>query len=168
MSRRLTLLVLVALAALVLAGDAYACTCLRGSIDERLDTADAAVVGRIVAQEDRMLRGARQRLLTFEVDQRVKGDVEKTIVVRSPAACAPPVDPDRFTGLLLQRAPDGGWLASLCSRVTPGELVAAGGEPRGTVIKVTIGLVILALVLGWAFRRRARGTRPQLPGAPES
>jgi hypothetical protein len=165
-SRRLTSFILVALAALVLAGDGYACTCMRGSIDERLDAADAAVVGRLVSQETRMLRGARQQLLTFEVDQRVKGDVEKTIVVRSPAACAPPVDPDRVTGMLLQRAPDGGWLGSLCSRVTPAELVAAGGEPRGTVIKVAIGLVILALVLWWAFRRRARGTRPRLPGAP--
>jgi MYXO-CTERM domain-containing protein len=167
-SRRLTSFVLVAAASLALAGEAYACTCLIGSIDERLDDADAAVVGRFVAEETRMLRGARQALLTFEVDQRVKGDVEKTIVVRSVPGCAPSVDPDRAVGMLLQRAPDGGWLGSLCSQVAPGELVAAGGEPRGTVIKVAIGLVILGLVLAWAFRRRARGTRPNLPGAPSS
>jgi MYXO-CTERM domain-containing protein len=170
-SRRLTS-VLVAVAAaftlLALAGEAYACTCIRGSIDERLDDADAAAIGRFVSQETRMLRGARQALLTFEVDQRVKGDVAKTIVVRSVPGCAPEVEPDRAVGMLLQRAPDGGWLGSLCSRVTPGELVAAGGEPRGTVIKVAIGLVILGLVLAWAFRRRARGARPNLPGAPSS
>jgi hypothetical protein len=51
--------------------------------------------------------------------------------------------------------------------VTPGELVAAGGEPRGGVIKVVFGVRIHARVLSWALRRKARGTRPSLPGAPE-
>jgi hypothetical protein len=45
--------------------------------------------------------------------------------------------------------------------------VAAGGEPRGGVIKVVIGILILALVLSWALRRKARGTRPDLPGSPQ-
>ena len=56
------------------------------------------------------------------------------------------------------------WFASQCSVVTPGELVAAGGEPRGGVIKVVLGVLILGLVLSWALRRKARGTRPSLPG----
>jgi hypothetical protein len=168
MSRRLTSAALVAVAALALAGEAYACTCIRGPIDERLDDADAAVVGRFVAQRTEVVQGVRQVLLTLEVDQRVKGDVEKTIVVRSPVTCAPDYQRDRFVGLLLTRARDGGWLGPACSVVVPGELVAAGGEPRGTYIKVAIGLVIVALVLAWALRRRARGTRPNLPGAPSS
>jgi MYXO-CTERM domain-containing protein len=46
--------------------------------------------------------------------------------------------------------------------------VAVGGEPRGGVIKVAIGLVILAFVLAWALRRRARGAKPSLPGAPRT
>jgi MYXO-CTERM domain-containing protein len=45
--------------------------------------------------------------------------------------------------------------------------VTVGGEPRGGVIKVVLGIAILALVLSWALRRKARGTRPRLPGAPE-
>ena len=58
------------------------------------------------------------------------------------------------------------WFASACSLVTPGELVAAGGEPRGGAIKVVIGILILGLVVSWALRRRARGARPSLPGPP--
>ncbi len=55
---------------------------------------------------------------------------------------------------------------SLCSIANPGELVVTGGEPRGGVIKVLIGFVILALVLLWSVRRLRRGARPDLPGAP--
>ncbi len=115
-------------------------------------------------------RGAPQRLLTVEVEQRVKGDVENTLVVRSPSGtdCDIEVQRGRSTGLLLARAPDGTWLASACSVVEPGALVAAGGEPRGGPIKVAIGLVIAALVLLWAFSRRRRGARPELPGAPRA
>jgi hypothetical protein len=51
--------------------------------------------------------------------------------------------------------------------VDPGQLVAEGGEPRGGPIKVVVGVAILAVVLLWAFRRLRRGSRPDLPGAPE-
>jgi len=37
---------------------------------------------------------------------------------------------------------------------------------RRTIVKVAVGLVILALVLLWALRRRRKGVRPDLPGAP--
>jgi hypothetical protein len=112
--------------------------------------------------------GAPSRRLTIAVEQRVKGDVGDTVIVRSPNGtdCDVEVALDTTTGLLLTRVPDG-WFASLCSIVTPGELVAAGGEPRGGAIKVVIGVVILGLVLTWALRRKARGARPSLPGAPE-
>jgi hypothetical protein len=126
-------------------------------------------VGRVVDEETRELRGARQLLLTFEVDQRVKGDVEETLVVRSPSGsdCDLVAPMDTAIGLLLTRAPDGGWLGTTCSVVGAGELVAAGGEPRGGAIKVVLGVLILLIVLSWALRRRARGVRPKLPGAPE-
>jgi len=157
-----------ALVALVFAGDAYACVCLEATVEERLDEADAAVIGRIVSAEVEEVGGAPARRLTIAVEQRVKGDVDDTLVVRTPSGtdCDVDVALDTTTGLLLTRVPDG-WFASLCSIVTPGELVAAGGEPRGGVIKVVIGILILGLVLSWALRRRARGARPSLPGAPE-
>ena len=107
-------------------------------------------------------------LLTVEVDQRVKGKVENTIQVRSPrhSDCDVEAPMNQTIGLLLTRAPDGAWLASACSVTKPGPLVAAGGETRGGVIKVGIGILILILVLTWAMRRRRKGTRPDLPGAP--
>jgi hypothetical protein len=162
---------LVAAAAVVLAlagsSAALACVCAALPLDERLDDADAAVVGRIVAERAGEVRGAPQRLLTVEVDQRVKGDVERMLVVRSPSGtdCDITVPRNRQTGFLLTKAPDGDWVGTTCSLVGAGELVAAGGEPRGGAIKVAVGLVILALVLLWSFARLRRGTRPQLPGA---
>jgi hypothetical protein len=160
--------VVVVLGALVAAPLAAACVCVEATIDERLDDADAAVVGRIVNVERGEVAGAAERLLTIEVDQRVKGDVERTFVARSPSGtdCDVTVPEDRATGLLLTRAPDDAWLANACGVVEPGALVVAGGEPRGGTIKVGIGLVILALVLLWAFVRLRRGTRPELPGPP--
>ena len=117
-----------------------------------------------------------RRVLTFDVDTRVKGDVKgevqragtRRIVVQVPlnTDCDVTVEPGTTTGLLLTRLPGGGWYATACSLVGAGELVAVGGEPRGGTIKVVIGLGILALVLLWAFRRLRKGSRPDLPGAP--
>jgi MYXO-CTERM domain-containing protein len=156
-------------AAFAVASQAQACVCADAPLSERLDAADAAVVGRVVAEEMSERNGAPQLLLTLEVDQRVKGDVERTLVVRSPSGsdCDLRVPRDEAVGLLLTRGPDGAWLGSACSFVAPGPLVAEGGEPRGGAIKVVIGLGILGLVLLWALRRSRRGTRPDLPGAPE-
>lgn len=147
-------------------GEAAACVCVDDPLEERFDDADAAVVGRVVAEDSGEVNGAPQRLLTFEVDQRVKGEVEKTIVVRSPFGtdCDLVVRHDEAIGLLLTASPEGAWLATTCSFVDPGELVAVGGEPRGGAIKVVIGLVILGLVLLLAFVRLKRGSRPHLPG----
>lgn len=163
---------LVATAAIVLAlatsSAASACVCAALPLDERLDESDAAVVGRVVAERTGDVRGAPQRLLTVEVDQRVKGDVERTLVVRSPSGtdCDIALPRNRQTGFLLTKAPDGAWVGTTCSLVEAGELVAAGGEPRGGPIKVAVGLVILALVLVWSFARLRRGARPRLPGPP--
>ena len=137
-------------------------------MSQRLDESDAAVVGRIVAERPGEVKGAPVTLLTVEVDQRVKGKVENTIQVRSPrhSDCDVEAPMNQTIGLLLTRAPDDAWLASACSVTRPGPLVAAGGETRGGVIKVGIGILILILVLLWAMRRLRKGVRPDLPGAP--
>ena len=160
----------VALAALVAVGNAGACVCADVPLSKRLDDAGAAIVGRVVAERSGQTKGEPQRLLTVEVDQRVKGDADGTIVVRSPSGsdCDLLVPRNEQVGLLLTRAPDGGWLGTSCSVAAPGRLVAEGGEPRGGVIKVGIGIVILGLVILWALRRLKRGARPDLPGAPGS
>jgi MYXO-CTERM domain-containing protein len=154
--------------ALVPAGGAAACVCDNAPLRERLDAADAAVAGRVVAERDGEVNGAAVLLLTFEVEQRVKGGVDGTIVVRTPSGtdCDVEVPRDEPIGLLLTEAPDGAWLATACSVVSAAALVVEGGEPRGGTIKVVVGLVILGLVLLWAVRRRRKGARPDLPGAP--
>jgi len=151
-----------------LAGDAQACVCVDAPVEELMDDADVAVVGRIVDERETRVRGLVQRLLTVDVEQRVKGDVPSPLVVRSPSGtdCDLQVASSKSVGLLLTRAPGGALLGTACSTVNPGELVVAGGAPRGGSIKVLIGLAILALVLLWSFRRLNRGSRPDLPGAP--
>ena len=139
-------------------------------VSERFDDADGAVVGRVVDERIRQFNGVPLVYRTIEVEQRVKGvDVSRTVVVRSPSGtdCDLDIPRDESIGLLLTRASDGSWLANACSVVIPGQLVAEGGEPRGGPIKVVVGMVILGLVLLWALRRLRKGTRPNLPGAPQ-
>ena len=155
--------------ALVGAGAGQACVCAEQPLDHRLDDADAAVVARLVGVRESQTFPP-QRALTFEVDQRVKGEIDDTFDIRSSGTSCdlePDVEEGVPVGLLLTRAPNGEWQGSTCGLVSAGELVAEGGETRGGAIKIVIGLLILGLVLSWALRRRARGTRPQLPGAPE-
>jgi hypothetical protein len=165
--------------ALALSADARACVCADAPMGERLDRADAAVVGTVRTITDPDWDVPTQaRLMLFQVDQRVKGDVrgetvgqaERIIFVQTPLGTdcdVPTASGGRTTGLLLTKTDEGRWYATACSLVDPGQLVAAGGEPRGGVIKVAIGLVILGLVLAWSLRRLRRGARPDLPGAPE-
>lgn len=165
---RLAVLAVVVLLALGAAGAAAACACISAPLRERLDSADAAVAGRVVAERDATVNGDPVKLLTFEVEQRVKGGVGGTVEIRTPSGtdCDVDIPRDEPIGLLLTEAPDGAWLATQCSVVSAAALVVEGGEPRGTLIKVFVGLVVLALVLLWAFRRRRKGVRPDLPGAP--
>jgi hypothetical protein len=141
--------------------------CATQPIEERLDQADAAVVGRIVGPVDPDAPPAERRL-KFDVEQRVKGDLPRQLEILAPAGtdCDLPQRTNRSIGLLLSREPDGTLVGNLCSIANPGRLVVAGGEPRGGVIKVFIGFAVLGIVLLWAFRRLKRGARPDLPGAP--
>jgi hypothetical protein len=165
---RLRVVTAVALAGLVLADAALACVCAQMPMSDRLDDSDVAFVGRVESEREGSVRGEPVRLLTVAVEQRVKGDVDGVLVVRSPARsdCDLVIPENRSVGLLLTRAPGGAWLGSACSVADPGELVAAGGEPRGGGIKVVVGVVVLGLVLLLAYARLRRGSRPSLPGPP--
>jgi hypothetical protein len=138
------------------------------TLPQRLADADAAVVGRVVAVRQRELEGLPQRVLTIDVDQNVKGGPPKTIAVWTPwgTDCDLTVTPHEDIGLFLTRAPDGRWVATGASLANPGRLVVIAGEPKGSGIKVVVGLVFLGIVLVWALSRRRRGVRPELPGAP--
>jgi hypothetical protein len=163
------------LLALALAGPAAACVCADAPVEERLEGADAAVVGtvRSFAEPD---SDVPMRVMSLDVETRVKGDVpveeidgRRVIFVRVPldTDCDVTVEPDSTIGLLLTKQPSGSWYATACSIVPAGQLVTEGGEPRGEMIKVAIGVLILGLVLLWALWRLRRGSRPDLPGAPE-
>ena len=157
----------VAALALAVVGEAHACVCANEPIEDRLARADAAVVGRIVGPAEGSA-GAGKRLLRVDVEQRVKGDVARDLVISTPFGtdCDLPARTNASIGLLLTEEPDGTLLGTLCSIASPGPLVVAGGEPRGGTLKVLVGFVLLALVLLWSFRRLRRGARPDLPGAP--
>ena len=161
-------LVLLGALALVGAGGAQACVCARQPLEERLDDADAAVVARLVGVRETQ-SSPPQRTLSFEVDQRVKGDIERSFDLETSAQtdCDLDLEENVPVGLLLTRGSGGEWQGTACSLVGAGELVVEGGEVRGGGIKILIGVLILALVLTWALRRKFRGTRPRLPGAPE-
>jgi hypothetical protein len=143
--------------ALAFAGDALACTCPGGlSVEERLASADAAFVGRLVA-----VRGTSYE---FEVDQRVKGDLGERVAVRSgrdTAQCGlRRTAADEAVGVLLTRA-SGGWASSLCAQTTPGELLGSETPERGQWPRLLVGVGILALVLAYSVRRlRRRGREP--------
>lgn len=153
--------------------------CAKEPVSDRLDHADAAVVGEVRSLTDPAWATRLQmRVMVFQITQRVKGDVhgeqigsaDRAILVRVPKGTdcdLPERIVGRTTGLLLTRLPAGPWYATACSLVAPGPLVVAGGEPRGGPIKVAIGFVILAIVLLWAFWRLRKGKRPDLPGAPQ-
>ena len=95
-------------------------------------------MGRVVDERSGEVQGAPVKILTVDVDQHIKGDVGRSLEVRTPSAtdCDVEVPMNKAIGLLLTRSPEGVWLASACSVVEPGPLVAAGGEPRGGPIKV--------------------------------
>jgi hypothetical protein len=159
----------VSLATLAFAGVARgACAPPDQPLGERFDAADAAAVGRVVSVRAGELHGQPERVLTLAVHQHVKGDLPDEVEVWTPRGTECGLDAVRgeTVGLLLTRSPEGRWVATGASVVDPGLLVAEGGKPRGGVIKVAIGLVILALVLLWAMARLRKGKRPDLPGAP--
>jgi len=160
---------LVAAAALALAGGAQAaCPRSDAPLVERFDAADAAVVGRVIGVRVAALNGQPERVLTIEVDQHVKGNLPGRIDVWTPRGTECGLDPPRneAIGLLLTSGEGGRLIASGSSVVAPGPLVAEGGKPKGGVIKVAIGFVILGIVLAWAMWRLKKGKRPDLPGAP--
>ena len=146
-----------AAAAVSLAGDAFACSCPAGvPVEERLASADAAFVGRLVA-----VRGTQYE---FEVDQQVKGDVGSRVVVRSgrnEAQCGLRRSPaDEAVGVLLTRA-GSGWSSSLCAQTTSGELLSAESPEHGQWQKLLVGVGILGLVLAYSLRRLRRRRREE-------
>lgn len=150
---RLLPVVALVLAAFALAPTALALDCPNVPLDERLDDADVAFVGRVTAERAAANGGYVYR---FVVDQNVKGPIGKEVDIRSAVrlvdATDKPIVHDEALGVLATLA--GAELTTEpCSLTDPGTLLATSDEPRGNAIKVVIGLLILALVLAYSIRR---------------
>ena len=139
-------------------------------VREAIARSDGAFVGRWV---DRAETGDGFAAVTFEVERVVKGSFGPKAIVRTNAqasACGLELLGAARTGLLLNRAAGGVWESSLCSMVTPSQLLAVGGDrpPDPAIAPVSAGwepvsvlaIVVSAIVLAivgvlWLRRRRA-------------
>jgi hypothetical protein len=158
---------------LVVGSPAHACSCVPTDLESWLPEADGAFVGRWV---DRAVVGNGFAAVTFEVERVVKGSFGPKAIVRTNeqgSACGLELLGAARMGLLLRKAADGVWESDLCSKVTPSELLAVGGDrpPDPGIAPVSagwepvsilaiVGLAIFVATVGllWLTQRRARST----------
>ena len=149
---------LSAVAVLAFAGEAVAATCAPAPPRVKLDAADAAFVGRLYGTELVAGRPGQVDYL-FVVDQVVKGELPRQLVVRSGVgreALGFALERDVASGILLNRE-DGLWLGGLCGQLSSSELVEA---TRGEGQAVNWGgIVVGVLVLGLGLLLLVRRTR---------
>lgn len=144
--------------ALVTGGEAAAYTCPQTPLKERIDQAQAVFVGRATASRPVPGAGIPQRIVTFRVDQEVKGDVGATVDVRIPVRPengGQRIPLDVAAGILASPV-DGTLFTTRCGVTDPGAVLATVDEPRGNAIKLLVGILILAAVLGYSVRRVRR------------
>ncbi len=155
------LLLLAAPTALLLVPVARGESCLTVSVKDKLDNAPVAFVGKVVAVKPAAHGGGIQLYdYRFDVERPVKGQLGKVATVR--AARLVDIDSEVVTagsnvsiGVLASRA-DGRLVTSSCGLVDPGSLLGAADEPKGSLIKVGIGFVLLAIVVAYSVRRLRR------------
>ena len=131
---------------LVLATDAFACSCLRVDLVRDLPRADGAFVGTVLERRDEK----QSAIYLFRVEQVYKGDIENRIEVASAAngaACGLELQVDQRIGLLLTRE-GGKWRSSLCSQVDPSAFLALANVDDSTPPINWGGIVVGLLVLG--------------------
>jgi hypothetical protein len=145
---------------LAAASDAVACTCAAAPARVRLDSADAAFVGRLVASRSAAEGELRH---SFVVDGVIKGDLPRRIEVLSPAggaACGFELERDVATGILLRRR-GAEWTGGLCGQIAVGELLEASEETDERLVNwggFVVGSLVVALG-AWLVWRRLRNQR---------
>jgi hypothetical protein len=132
---------------------------------QRLDSADAAFIGRVVETRAAPAReGVRELVYVFSVDSVVKGELGERVEVVSPlggAACGFELRRDEASGILLRRDTIRElWIGGLCGQIAVGELIAAAEETEEAIVNwggIVVGTAILALGALLLVRRlRAR------------
>ena len=146
---------LVCVAALVLAPAAFALDCPNVPLDERLDAADAAFVGRVTAERAGASGGYVYR---FVVDQNVKGPVGKEVDVHSAVrlvdATDKPIVHDEALGVLA-RLSGAELTTEPCSLSDPGTLRPLEADmcyARDEKIKGRNCRVLLTTAVAWLDR----------------
>jgi hypothetical protein len=156
--RKLAALILLSL---VLAAEAYACSCRPVDLKRDLPTADGAIIGTVL---DRRTTEASV-LLLFRVEQTYKGDIDNRVEVETPrdgASCGLELPVGERVGLLLDR--DGKlWRTNLCSQVDPAEFLALANVEDNSLPPFNWGGIVvgvLVLAAGSFFLvRKARSYR---------
>jgi hypothetical protein len=132
---------------------------------QRLDSADAAFIGRVVETRAAPAReGVRELVYVFSVDSVVKGELGARVEVVSPlggAACGFELRRDEASGILLRRDTIRElWIGGLCGQIAVGELIAAAEETDEAIVNwggIVVGTAILAVGALLLVRRvRAR------------
>jgi hypothetical protein len=157
MTRLLTTIVAVTL---VLAGEAAAFNCPNTPVDERLEAADVAFVGRLVSE--RPATRAGQRLYRFRVEKPVKGPLGAEVEVRSTRLVDvedTPVPVGSDVGVLASTE-RGALVTSSCGLSDPAALLAGADEPRGEWIKLALGIGLAAAVIAYSVVRLRRRRSP--------
>ena len=101
----------------------------------------------------------------FTVDQVVKGELGRRVVVMSPAdgaACGFEVRPDEATGILLHGSA-GSWTGGLCGQMAVSELVEAAEQNDEPLINwggAVVGALVLAAGALFLIRRLRRRPGP--------
>jgi hypothetical protein len=152
--------------ALAFVGEAEALTCPEIPFKQRLAGADVAFVGRLVAERP---AGGGRRAYRFTVDQAVKGPIGREVEVRAARLTDlsdKPLQRDAAVGVLASSLENGSLVTSSCALVDPASLLATADEPRGTWIKIGIGILILGAVLLYSLRRLRRRQAVEYPHAP--
>jgi hypothetical protein len=147
--------------ALAAPGAALGATCTDLSVKDRLEGAQVAFVGEVVSVRPVPGNTGVARFdYRFDVRFAVKGNPGKQATVR--AAKLVDINNQVVTagnglavGVLATRA-DGHLVTSSCGLVDSASLMGAADEPKGGLIKVAIGLVILGLVIAYSLRRLKR------------
>jgi hypothetical protein len=146
---------------LVLAAEAYACSCRPVDLERDLPLADGAMIGTVL---ERSVSG-NTATYVFRVEQVYKGDVENRAEVVTPvsgASCGLELAVNDRVGLLLTR--DGEvWRSGLCSQVDPADFLALTNVQDNSLPPLNWGgIVVGVLVLGaglFFLIRKARSYR---------
>lgn len=155
-------LLAVATVALVLVGDASACSCAPVDLERDLPTADGAVIGTVL---ERRVSGATATYV-LRVEQVYKGDIDNRVEIVSAAdgaACGLEVGVGERVGLLLSRQ-GGAWRSSLCSQVEPADFLALTNVEDNALPPfnwggIVVGTLILAAGLFFLIRKRRSYSR---------